>query len=48
MLFFLGVAAFKTEGVFKNGLSGGQWWTGATVFTGVLGTILWKGALIIE
>ncbi|KAI7888342.1 uncharacterized protein EV154DRAFT_311790 [Mucor mucedo] len=48
VLFFLGVAAFKSEGVFKDGLLGGQWWVGAAVFTGVLATILWKGALIID
>ncbi|KAI8364585.1 hypothetical protein BD560DRAFT_402805 [Blakeslea trispora] len=48
VLFFLGVGAFKTEGVFKNGMTSGQWWAGAAVFTGVLGSILWKGALIID
>ncbi|KAL9545058.1 hypothetical protein MBANPS3_007318 [Mucor bainieri] len=48
VLFFLGVGAFRTEGVFKNGLLSGQWWAGAAVFTGVLGCILWKGVLIIE
>ncbi|KAI9470675.1 MAG: hypothetical protein EXX96DRAFT_597510 [Benjaminiella poitrasii] len=48
ILFFLGVAAFRSEAVFKDGLTGGQWWAGATVFTAVLGCILWKGALIID
>ncbi|KAG2207432.1 hypothetical protein INT46_001018 [Mucor plumbeus] len=48
VLFFLGVGAFRTEGVFKNGLLSGQWWAGAAVFTGVLGCILWKGVLIID
>ncbi|KAG0792196.1 hypothetical protein G6F22_005934 [Rhizopus arrhizus] len=48
VLFFLGVAAFKSEGEFRNGLLSGQWWVGAAVFSSVLGCILWKGALIIE
>ncbi|KAL9539518.1 hypothetical protein PS6_011175, partial [Mucor atramentarius] len=48
VLFFLGVGAFRTEGVFTNGLLSGQWWAGAAVFTGVLGCILWKGVLIID
>ncbi|PHZ16300.1 phospholipid-translocating P-type ATPase [Rhizopus microsporus ATCC 52813] len=48
VLFFLGVAAFRSEGVFRNGLLSGQWWVGASVFTSVLGCILWKGALIID
>ena len=48
VLFFLGVGAFRTEGVFKNGMLSGQWWAGSAVFTAVLGAILWKGALIIE
>lgn len=48
ILFFLGVAAFKSEGVFRNGLLSGQWWVGAAVFSSVLGCILWKGALVID
>lgn len=48
LLFFLGVAAFRTEGEFQNGLTSGQWWVGTAVFTAVLATITWKGALIVE
>ncbi|KAL0073550.1 hypothetical protein F4703DRAFT_1906959 [Phycomyces blakesleeanus] len=48
LLFFLGMAAFKDEGVFKNGLMGGQWWAGTAVFTAVLGCIVWKGALVTD
>ncbi|KAG2230430.1 hypothetical protein INT48_009176 [Thamnidium elegans] len=48
VLFFLGVAAFKSEGVFKDGLLGGQGWVGSAVFTAVLAAILWKGALIVD
>ncbi|KAI7850667.1 hypothetical protein BDC45DRAFT_546515 [Circinella umbellata] len=48
ILFFLGVAAFSEDGVFANGLVGGQWWAGTAVFTAVLGCILWKAALITD
>ncbi|KAI8985235.1 hypothetical protein BDB01DRAFT_843042 [Pilobolus umbonatus] len=48
LLFFLGVGAYRTEGVFKNGLISGQWWVGTAVFTAVLASILWKGALVID
>ncbi|KAI9276277.1 hypothetical protein BY458DRAFT_506188 [Sporodiniella umbellata] len=48
VLFFLGVGALSTDGVFRNAWAGGQWWVGATVFTAVLGCILCKGALITD
>ncbi|KAI7861361.1 hypothetical protein BDF14DRAFT_1904539 [Spinellus fusiger] len=48
ILFFMGVAAFKDDGVFRDGVVGGQWWAGATMFTAVLGCILWKGALVTD
>ncbi|KAI7904565.1 uncharacterized protein BX663DRAFT_502824 [Cokeromyces recurvatus] len=48
ILFFLGVGALSTDGVFMNGLIGGQWWAGTAVFTAILGCILWKGALITD
>ncbi|KAG0166676.1 hypothetical protein DFQ28_007019 [Apophysomyces sp. BC1034] len=48
ILFFLGVGAFRYDGVFGNGLNGGQWWAGSAVFTAVLGCILWKAALITD
>ncbi|KAI8138834.1 hypothetical protein BJV82DRAFT_279232 [Fennellomyces sp. T-0311] len=48
ILFFLGVAAFSDDGVFSDGLVGGQWWAGTAVFTAVLGCILWKAALITD
>ncbi|KAG0186244.1 hypothetical protein DFQ28_008143 [Apophysomyces sp. BC1034] len=48
ILFFLAVGAFGNDGVFGDGLVGGQWWTGTAVFTAVLGCILWKGALITD
>ncbi|KAI8979748.1 hypothetical protein BDF20DRAFT_906215 [Mycotypha africana] len=47
-LFFLGVGAFRSEGVFKNGMICGHWWAGTAVFTAVLACILWKGALIVD
>ncbi|KAI9253687.1 hypothetical protein EDC94DRAFT_636528 [Helicostylum pulchrum] len=48
ILFFLGVGALSTDGVFSDGLVGGQWWAGTAMFTAVLGCILWKGALITD
>ncbi|KAG1140735.1 hypothetical protein G6F38_008904 [Rhizopus arrhizus] len=48
ILFFLGVGALSTDGVFRNAWAGGQWWVGTTVFTAVLGCILSKGALITD
>ncbi|KAG1057500.1 hypothetical protein G6F43_000671 [Rhizopus delemar] len=48
VLFFIGVGALSTDGVFRNAWAGGQWWVGTTVFTAVLGCILWKGALITD
>ncbi|KAG0761751.1 hypothetical protein G6F16_010246 [Rhizopus arrhizus] len=48
VLFFIAVGALSTDGVFRNAWAGGQWWVGTTVFTAVLGCILWKGALITE
>ncbi|KAI9469032.1 MAG: hypothetical protein EXX96DRAFT_590210 [Benjaminiella poitrasii] len=48
ILFFVGVGALSTDGVFMNGLAGGQWWAGTAVFTAILGCILWKGALITD
>lgn len=48
ILFFLGVGALSTDGVFRNAWAGGQWLVGTTVFTAVLGCILSKGALITE
>ncbi|KAI8987868.1 hypothetical protein BDF20DRAFT_813789 [Mycotypha africana] len=48
VLFFLGVGMLSTDGVFSNGIVGGQWWAGTAVFTAVLGCILWKGALITD
>ncbi|KAI8879959.1 phospholipid-translocating P-type ATPase [Backusella circina FSU 941] len=48
ILFFLGVGALSTDGVFANGTVGGQWWAGTAVFTAVLGCILWKSALITD
>ncbi|KAL1926205.1 hypothetical protein VTP01DRAFT_6070 [Rhizomucor pusillus] len=48
LLFFLGVGAFSNDGVFANGMVGGQWWAGTGVFTAVLGCILWKAALITD
>jgi phospholipid-transporting ATPase len=42
------MAAFMDDSVFKNGLSGGQWWVGTTIFSATLATILWKAALITE
>ncbi|CAO3683743.1 unnamed protein product [Rhizopus stolonifer] len=48
VLFFIGVGALSTDGVFRNAWAGGQWWVGTAVFTAVLGCILWKGALITD
>ncbi|KAI8095529.1 hypothetical protein BDF21DRAFT_406112 [Thamnidium elegans] len=48
LLFFLGMAAFRQDGVFDDGWSGGQWWVGTTIFTATLATILWKAALITD
>ncbi|KAI9478083.1 MAG: hypothetical protein EXX96DRAFT_595572 [Benjaminiella poitrasii] len=47
-LFFIGTAAFVDDSVFEDGLSGGQWWVGTTIFTATLATILWKSALITD
>lgn len=48
LLFFIGMAAFADDSVFKTGFSGGQWWVGTTIFSATLATILWKAALITE
>ncbi|KAG2230112.1 hypothetical protein INT48_002466, partial [Thamnidium elegans] len=48
ILFFLGVGALSTDGIFNDGLVGGQWWAGTAMFTAVLGCLLWKGALITD
>ncbi|KAI8090920.1 uncharacterized protein B0P05DRAFT_463626 [Gilbertella persicaria] len=48
LLFFIGMAAFVDDSVFKLGYSGGQWWVGTTIFTATLATILWKAALITD
>ncbi|ORX52482.1 phospholipid-translocating P-type ATPase [Hesseltinella vesiculosa] len=48
LLFFLGLGAFYIDGVFPNGVAGGQWWVGSVVFTAVLACILWKAALITD
>ncbi|KAI7866350.1 hypothetical protein BDF14DRAFT_1814290 [Spinellus fusiger] len=48
LLFFLGVLAFSNDAVFDNGMVGGQWWVGTTIFSATLATILWKAALISD
>ncbi|KAI8376471.1 uncharacterized protein BYT42DRAFT_498686 [Radiomyces spectabilis] len=48
LLFFLGMVAFKEDGVFQSGWTGGQWWVGTTIFSATLATILWKAALISD
>jgi phospholipid-transporting ATPase len=48
LLFYLGVEVLKADGVFSNGVVGGQWWAGTTIFSAVLCCILWKAALITE
>ncbi|KAI9251699.1 hypothetical protein EDC94DRAFT_621844 [Helicostylum pulchrum] len=48
LLYFIGMAAFVDDSVFENGLSGGQWWVGTTIFSATLATILWKAALITD
>ncbi|KAI8981510.1 hypothetical protein BDB01DRAFT_794396 [Pilobolus umbonatus] len=48
LLFFLGMAAFTDDSVFQNGVSGGQWWVGTTIFSATLATILMKAALIAD
>ncbi|KAI8331670.1 hypothetical protein BC941DRAFT_360157 [Chlamydoabsidia padenii] len=48
LLFFLGLGAFRIDGVFPNGIGGGQWWVGTGVFTATLACILWKAALITD
>lgn len=48
VLYFIGMAAFVDDSVFRDGFSGGQWWVGTTIFTATLTTILWKAALITE
>ncbi|CAO3628413.1 unnamed protein product [Mucor hiemalis] len=48
LLFFIGMAAFVDDSVFKQGYSGGQWWVGTTIFSATLATILWKAALITD
>ncbi|KAI7896450.1 uncharacterized protein EV154DRAFT_492260 [Mucor mucedo] len=48
LLFFIGMAAFADDSVFKSGFSGGQWWVGTTIFSATLATILWKAALITD
>ncbi|KAI8086490.1 uncharacterized protein BX664DRAFT_264529 [Halteromyces radiatus] len=48
LLFFLGLGAFYIDGVFPNGINGGQWWVGTGVFTATLACILWKAALITD
>ncbi|CAO3648890.1 unnamed protein product [Cunninghamella echinulata] len=48
ILFFFGVGAFRNDGIFSDGINGGQWWVGTAVFTAVLACILWKAALITD
>ncbi|KAI8876251.1 phospholipid-translocating P-type ATPase [Backusella circina FSU 941] len=48
LLFYLGVEVLKADGVFSNGVVGGQWWAGTTIFSAVLCCILWKAALITD
>lgn len=48
LLFFIGMAAFVDDSMFRAGYSGGQWFVGTTIFTATLATILWKAALITE
>ncbi|CEP15033.1 hypothetical protein [Parasitella parasitica] len=48
LLYFVGMAAFIDDTVFKAGYMGGQWWVGTTIFTATLATILWKAALITD
>ncbi|KAI9268801.1 hypothetical protein BY458DRAFT_533795 [Sporodiniella umbellata] len=48
VLFFIAVGGLSIDGVFVEGYAGGQWWVGTTVFTAVLGCILWKGTLMTD